>query len=171
VSLTNVEKLVAAKSEGWQELEDTIRACIVGRWVTDAVGVQLDTLGKLVGISRTSSDDEIYRRYIFVQIAINRSQGRTLEIIKVVRLALGDTFADATIRVTTVGPATFRLEIEDALVDDDTAQLVYFFVDRARAAGVRFTLTYSPLTPEEAAAFDDADIGFDDAGFGFGGTI
>lgn len=171
--MTNVEKLLVCLVSGYQDLVDVIAACGLGRQIDAAAGVQLDVLGKLVGISRPSDDDEVYRRYIRTKIAINRSRGTTLDVRSVVRLALGSTYdyPASVVEIHTTGIAAFELIIHGAPVDDDLAQLVYNFVDKARAAGVRFTLTYSPLDEGETAAFDDEDIGFDDADFGFGGTL
>ncbi len=152
--MTNVELLLSALIPGWQDLDDVAQATIVGRQIDDAVGAQLDVLGELVGIARTTDDDDAYRRYIRTQIGINRSRGTTNDIVAVVRLALGPDFDGAKIVVDTVGVACFVLFIENAAVDEDLAALLFAFVDRARAAGVCFVLVYGTEDPELWSHFD-----------------
>jgi len=69
-----------------QELEDAIFDLIEDRSLNSAIGVQLDQLGKIIGIERQGFDDDFYRILLFVQIGINVSQGEPEKVIDVFKL-------------------------------------------------------------------------------------
>ena len=58
-----------------QEIENVAFQLLEDMWLPTAVGAQLDVLGEILGLPRTSADDETYRSALRIQIAINTSQG------------------------------------------------------------------------------------------------
>lgn len=77
--------------EGWlrvrarriQRLEDVVWDTIDGRLLSNAVGVWLDKIGEIVREPREGRGDEAYRAAIRVRILINRSKGRSIDVIAV----------------------------------------------------------------------------------------
>jgi len=76
----NMSGLVKSIMQSIQEIEDTLTQIKDNMNIFDAVGEQLDIIGKLVGLERAGMDDATYRAEILKQISINRSDG-TPEII------------------------------------------------------------------------------------------
>lgn len=119
---------------GVQRLEDAIWDVIFARMLDRAVGVQLATLGKIVGQPNSGDwDDETYRKFIKVRIRINRSKGNTKDVLEVLNLI-------------TATPLLFRefkyaclfIELQEVPVED--AVLVYALLKDTKAAGVKLTL-------------------------------
>jgi hypothetical protein len=69
-----------------QELEDAAWEVLLQRFIDNAVGAQLDMLGRIVGQDLDGVDDETYRVYIKARIRVNRSHGRPDDVIDVLRL-------------------------------------------------------------------------------------
>jgi hypothetical protein len=139
---TNVEKLVRVLTTPFQDLEDTLQQLFTERNVNTAVGVQLDAIGKLVGRDRNGiTDDEEYRRQIRAQIATNKSDGTTEDLITVADLLIFDDNAIIIIRNQGVA----AVEVTIAGIEADTLQaLLLDFLKRAKAAGVRIIVITSP---------------------------
>jgi hypothetical protein len=80
--------------------------------VTEAVGAQLDILGKIVGESRGTQTDDEYRLAIAVRILINRSNGTLPEV-----LLIAQTYERATedanqyVHIYDTPPAAIEIEI------------------------------------------------------------
>ena len=68
---------------GIQDLENVYFEILEDRWLSTATGQQLDNLGILVGLARTSASDTEYRDALRVQIAINCSQGDPERLISI----------------------------------------------------------------------------------------
>ena len=72
-----------------QPTEDVLLQVMSQTGIDTAVGVQLDTLGKLLNVSRGSSDDDEYRTRLYSQISLNSANGTPENIITLVRLVTG----------------------------------------------------------------------------------
>jgi hypothetical protein len=129
----NVEALLGAALVQVQELEDAIYGMLIGRWLPNAVGVQLDNLGKIVGQRRGTRDDDAYRRWIHARAMINRSSGTVEDIYKVVRRLLGE---GATWRFEESFPATFSVYANEPIAGDEGNNIVGG-LQHAKPAGVR----------------------------------
>ena len=141
MAATNVEKLLLILISQFQDLENALIQLLNYRSIDTATGVQLDTIGKIVGQERNGLDDETYRRYCRARIAANRSSGTTNELIKVIGLIVYDD--TAVITLTQEGTATARLLIDDLPITDALAAIVFNFVNAARAAGVRIVVEWT----------------------------
>jgi hypothetical protein len=72
-----------------QDVENVLWDIIELRRLDVATGAQLDALGKLVGERRIGRNDTDYRTGIRIRIRVNRSKGRTVDVIDVAMLAAG----------------------------------------------------------------------------------
>lgn len=86
----NITKFLRAVLVQCQNFEDTVLALLLQRVIDNAVGAQLDLLGKLAGQARNGLEDVDYRRYIRARVAAHNSDGLISDVIKVVRLILKD---------------------------------------------------------------------------------
>lgn len=158
----NVEKLLTALLGPTQTLEDTLQDMLAQRSIEDAVGAQLDILGKLVGESRLGLSDDDYRRHIRARIVTNRSNGTIEDLIRITDLVFNEE--EATIRIEN-GYCCVTIHLEDIVSDWDVAMIVIKFLRKGVAAGVRVILEFSTLEDEDTFSF------FDGEGLGFGSTL
>lgn len=145
-NISNMEKLVVAMIEPFQTLEDASNELRTERNVFDAVGVQLDGLGEIVGIVRRDGEsDDDYRERLLFQPYINRSNGTPEEIIAIVKF-----ITDATmVRYIDIFPAAYQLITNGTSFPDPTEELVESLAD-ASPAGVQYppvTATYGVEVP------------------------
>lgn len=145
-------KLLKAWLGTLQPIEDTVMSIMSQRQVGQAVGAQLDLLGKLVGQGRGGLSDEDYRRYISTRIAANKSNGLTDELIRIATLVLNDD--SAGIVVTQEGTATIRMRVSDVAITGDLAAILFKFENLAKAAGVRIVVQWSESIPADTFTLD-----------------
>lgn len=127
-----------------QGVEDALWSLEVETVLDNAVGAQLDLLGRIVGEERGNSvDDDEYRKRIKVRILVNRSSGTTPDIFKVFR-ALEP---NGSFKLVDFYPAGFVFESQYASSDD--AVLYARFLRLARAGGVYAVFTYWPAEDED----------------------
>lgn len=107
-SLTNLQKVIKALVEPLQELEDVNYELLTERWLSTAVGVQLDKLGNILGLPRNPGEsDESYRQRLMFQVFINISNGTPEEVSNLAVFLTKATY----VRFFDVFPAFFQLEI------------------------------------------------------------
>lgn len=123
-----------------QDIEDALFEIINERDLDSAVGVQLDTLGRLVKQPRTTSDDARFRTSIRARIAINRSNGTAEDLIKVASLLLSE-FGEL-FKLRDEPPAQLRLTVADPLQSTD-ADLAALLLDEADCGGVRLMFQFN----------------------------
>ena len=87
--LPNIQGIIEVYAEQVQELEDVLFDMFTNRTLADATGQQLDEIGEIVGITRTSLDDDIYRIFILFKIGSNRSRATMESIISLFLLISG----------------------------------------------------------------------------------
>ncbi len=150
-SRTNMEKLLAILLAPLNDLELALQQLLQLRSLPVAIGIYLDAIGKLVGQPRGGLDDDDYRRFLYVRIATNRSEGRRSDLIKIAKLILADSAA--TIIVELTGPAAATITIAGVTVTDGRAAIVRGFLAEAAAAGVRIGLLSSPEPLADQFAF------------------
>ena len=148
-----LDALLAAYTRQVQKLEDAIWSVILGRMLENAVGVQLDKIGRIVGQKRLGEPDVRYRMLIQVRIAINRSSGYPDEVINIVRLVCQTPFAPHAFDFEDELPGTaFRIVLRDppTALENDAWDLVFGFVFEASGAGIGFTILW-PVIPTPSA--------------------
>ncbi len=135
-----------------QEFEDAVWQVIEDRWLANSEGVQLDILGKIVGLDREGLSDELYRGAIRVQIRINRSFGTPIDMLDVARFALGVNYP--TIRYQEFYPATVKITLTQDITDDQR-RILYRALYATKPAGVRL-LIEETFDADGALTFNDA---------------
>lgn len=127
------EALLRIALKRTQHVEDVLWSIYVGVWIDNAVGVQLDNLGDVVGEPRGGRQDTQYRIYIRARIAINRANGKINDTLKVARLILEST---ATLTYTPEYPAAYRVDVANTAI---SAADIDVLLNQVRPAGVRLT--------------------------------
>jgi hypothetical protein len=124
-----------------QNAEDLTYEMLAERSVYTAIGVQLDTLGVLVGQGRIdpyAALDEIYRLFILARIMVNKSDGRWPQILAVLeRIGIYEP-----IGAREYYPATIQTECT-AVIDATYAAAIWEIVQDAGPAGVRWDFIWS----------------------------
>lgn len=91
--LTNLQKLIRAIVTPVQELQDVNYELETERWLSSAVGQQLDEIGIILGLPRNLDEsDSDYRERLQFQIFINTSSGTPEEIIRILKTLTNATF-------------------------------------------------------------------------------
>lgn len=75
VDRPKINALISTVAVFCQEIETVLYDLIRFRSIGYASGTQLDKIGEIVGIKRTSDNDDIYRSDIYFQISVNMSSG------------------------------------------------------------------------------------------------
>lgn len=158
--------LAGRPTHALQELEAVLFTLRDQRSLGAAVGVQLDRIGTILGLARTSSVDADYRSDLYVQAGINVGNGTVEEILAVAASLSGVTRAQLTEGST----ATAILLLLGTLVPGASVRTRFRSI---RPAGVRMVIEAGSLNPFVFGA--DADsagvpsaAGDDVDGSGFG---
>jgi hypothetical protein len=130
-----------------QPIEDALWQLLTERDIDNAEGEQLDQIGVIVGLGRTSTDDEVYRRHLRAQILTNKSNGNVNDLIRIAKAALADV--NPGIEVRRQNNVTAVVRVRETAIDSDTAEILIEFLNRARAAGVRVILEWAESAPED----------------------
>lgn len=145
------EALLTILATPAQALEDALWQLFTERFLSAAVGVQLDVLGALVGQSRNGMSDEMYRLYIRARILANSSDGLGDDAIAIVRQALDD--ADAEVVLEAQFPASFVIKVEGVAVAAVYSAAIAELLRAGASAGVRAILETSASEPEDTFVF------------------
>lgn len=174
-SLKVMETLASIYAGQVQEIEDAAQQVLVDVVnLDDAVGAQLDVIGRLVGREREGLDDATYRRRLRTQILINKSSGTGPELIEITAQFL-DPATVFEYREDDQYPAAFEIEVTDELDSGLGAQLG-LVLRSAKAGGVLGYAIFHQSTPIFAFDgfgggkfdYDDADT---NAGFGISSPV
>lgn len=137
--------LLTTYAQGIQDLEDALWAMIYGRLLIaapgqahGAVGVHLDTIGRLIGAPREGLDDDTYRVLLLLTIRVNRSFGTTVDLLEIARLAIGDAYGEFVYREEAVLSTYFYFEALPVPI----AIILVRALEKARAAGTRAVVEY-----------------------------
>lgn len=130
--------LVAALTRPKQELENVLFVLLGAMNVDDATGDLLTKIGRIVGEERAGRSDAELRPAVRLRIRVNRSRGRSVDIVDISRLA-------AAVNATTPAyyehyPAGWHVEIANLAGALEVAKLL----GEAKAAGSGGHLVYTP---------------------------
>ena len=117
-----------------QELEDAGQELLFNRSLNNAVGVQLDGVGEIVGETRQGRSDDDYRAGIRFRIFINKSSGEIETLGLFVIYLTGGTFA----QIIEHYPAKVEIIFNAISIPANMHQLV----NDVAAAGVGILLTW-----------------------------
>lgn len=155
--LPNMVGYITPFLEQIQELETVAWQLMLLKDLQEAVGDQLDLIGRIVDREREARDDDTYRLWLRAQILINRSSGTPEEMMTLARLV---TRADLNeVNLLDWYPARFAVYASVPMTDEDAATLLELLL-LAKSGGVAVFLEYA--TEEISFVFD----GGDGAGFG-----
>jgi hypothetical protein len=135
-----------------QRIEDALYQILTERYLDTAIGIQLDTLGKIIGQPRNGLSDTDYKRYLRARVKVNRSSGLTDQLLTIARLIVNDD--DAAITFVPSYPAAGTVEVTGIPFDTATAAVLVEFLRAAAADGVRLILEWSTVDPEDTFFWD-----------------
>lgn len=142
----NLQNLLTAIVQPLDGIEGALTEMNTLRYLPDAVGAQLDLIGRIVGLPRPPGlSDEQYLLELYGQIKINTSQGQPEQAIQVFQLFTGAT----QVRLFEWYPA--RVQIQSAYIPPDQAAVdtIIAAVDATLPAGVATEgfVSYDASTP------------------------
>lgn len=106
-SLTNLQKLIKVLVAPLQDLENVRWQLKTQRWLSTAIGAQLDEIGVILGLPRQLGEsDEDYRERLQFQIFINNTSGTPEEVMAVLAFLTQATHTN----YHDIGIAAFQLE-------------------------------------------------------------
>lgn len=133
-----------------QALSDAAWAVLISRLLDDAVDAQLDVLGKIVGEARNGREDEVFRLFIRARVRINRSRGKSIDILEVLAIiASGTPKLDLE-----YPPAAFLIEFLEVTEHDPA--LLFLMLSQTKAGGVRLNMIAPTTTPDLQFRWGDA---------------
>lgn len=139
----NVEKLVESYVPELQQLNDAALSFLIDLFLNDAVGIQLDGLGTIIGAERVGLNDNQYRARLQAQIRINTSSGTAEDIITAMALPLGITTG---LELTEHFPAGLVV-LYGAALNNATAGVIAEVMYQAKAGGVHAIFEYHATEP------------------------
>ncbi len=166
----NMEAIVSAFGEQIQNAEDTLYDVLVQSAIDDAIGLQLDDIGDIVGQKRQGMEDAEYRTFVRARIKANRSSGRPEELIEILYLILSGQPVPPSdpIMYRELYPAS--IEMESSEVTSSATIIWRDFLNRAKPAGVRLGFIYTEAAAADAFTFSDQGGGTT-TGEGYGDTV
>lgn len=145
-NLTNFQKLLKVFLESSQDVQDVINQLKTQRNIFDALGIQLDGIGEILGLERNDGEsDSDYRERLQFQTFINSGTGTPEEVIRVLAFL---TNAD-TVNYIEYYPGAYQLSTDGTTFPDPPEDLVDA-LDRASPAGIQYvpvTATYGVEKP------------------------
>lgn len=130
---------------GVQSIEEVAYQLLALRSIYTATGVNLDVLGRLLGLERNAyaADDEIYRLLLLIKIMVNRSEATWDEInAMIVRLGL------TLVSEWEHWPAVMRTTVAD-MPADPAGDAIWDLFRKAKAAGVLWRWVWSTYPEDE----------------------
>lgn len=115
-SSKNITDLMFSLLQEVSVLEDTFTQLYNERNLQDAVGVQLDQIGKLIGEDRQGRDDEEYRKYLYIRTFVNNSNGTISDLEQVILKTEDASF----IQIFSHYPASIYIYIKTPTIPDDS---------------------------------------------------
>jgi hypothetical protein len=141
----NLRALASVYLTEVQAIENAVFAVIEGRWLANAVGVDLDVIGGLVGQPRDTLDDGTYKAAIRLRIKANASGGTTGDVSALGQLIAAKLTSDLSgVSIyQESGVAAWSVTISNMLYPLVAAPLLSV----AGAIGTRGSLIYSTWAP------------------------
>jgi hypothetical protein len=161
---SNLTALLDSWTAQIQELEAVFFDLLEDRTIDNAVGEQLDVLGRIVGEPRSGKDDDDYRLWIKGRISANTSSGTPEDILNLIDLLVSNTF-----NINEWFPAAISVVIDDDLTE--TPSEVASILSDTRASGVRSTLEYTLVDDDFTFTFATGDTAETDSDRGFSNLL
>lgn len=156
--LTNFQKLIKVLVKPMQDLENVKWELKTERWLSTAIGQQLDEIGLILGLPRNLGEsDEDYRERLQFQIFINISSGTPEEVMQVLAFLTHATH----VNYHDIGIADFQLETNGLTFPDPVNDLndAIFQVSPAGVNYAPIVATYNvPISFELGADLADEPL-------------
>jgi hypothetical protein len=141
---THLQSLIYALCTGGQDLQNTLQTMLTQRWLSTAVGDQLDGIGQILGLARKiNQSDSDYREDLTFQIRINNGSGTPEQVIDAAKF-----FSDASkVWYEEVYPAAYLIATNGLQFPNPPVDLANA-MQKISPAGVRFiglVLTYNTV--------------------------
>lgn len=149
-----VNGIVKAVCGPVQTLENAVFDVIVNRLLANAVGVQLDSLGALVGEARENRIDADYKPAITIRIRVNRSQGKAEDILQVMTLAMQG--APFLYHETEVDNPAAAFEVVISNVAASLVRALVRLLGETRSAGTRGVLVSTTIPDAQTHIWDNS---------------
>lgn len=150
------------------DLQDASLQVHLDRWLDNAEGVQLDTLGAIVREGRNGRTDERYRIAIRSRILVNKSNGTTEELIAIAMLHEPDL---ETYLFRDYPPHAQVAFLIGPLYDSDPREPA-LRLQQASAGGTAFDIVTTDTALSASLQFGDVvDPIVSDADIGFGSSV
>lgn len=144
----------------FQEVEDFAYAIFAARDPSNAVGFQLDRLGRLLGQPRGDLSDDEYRGILRAAGLANVSDTSPATVAQVLAWALQGAIGDTPVRYFPQGQGGYTLYyVTDTPVSDALSYRAQDVVDLASAPGATVRIIEIPET--DPFTYDDSGPGFD----------
>lgn len=147
----NIKSVIDIYTKQIQDLEDAIQPLFTERAVANAIGVQLDLIGAVVGQAREGNNDDRYRILIHVKIGQNISEGDIPRIIDVFKLLTGSAY----VHLINLNDASIQLMATVDFADQDEVDFIFRNMQKVVAGGVRIDHI---LCADETEAFAYAGV-------------
>lgn len=171
--------IIEANAAQWQEIDNALWQLATERYLStdaeigtstvfyEAEGVQLDVIGRILGLTRQNLTDAQYRQMLRAQIKVLHSAGTAEQLIGIFAAAR----PTATVVVSTQPPAYVYVTLDDDIIEAGLGDILVLMIRRGRAAGLAATLLWQEtadsgcLTLSDATAYPEtsAALGLGDA--------
>lgn len=162
----NIEKLIDVFAQQIQDLEAVFFELLLNRLLDAAVGVQLDVIGRIVGLARSAFTDDEYRDRLRGQIILNLSSGELPQILAMVEIIVGDS---VPLTFVEEFPAAFEIESNEVPLPAGQGVIVAALVKSAKGGGIKGLFQFFETVP--LFKFDGADGTNFDGGSFFGTSL
>jgi hypothetical protein len=157
-----LEGLVRLHAARYQKIEDTLFDVLAQRALSEAVGEQLDVIGRVLTQGREGMVDDIYRRALAARLLVLRSRGTIEDVIAICVALLADgviiTRDDVGVRVENYYPAAIVVRLTSPVPNDAAlVERLFEYLRISVSAGVRVTLEWNPSGDEDTFTWDSTD--------------
>lgn len=125
-------------------------------------GVQLDTIGDVVGETRQGFDDVAYRLHLKARVILNKGSGTIEDVLRLFRQLMGP---GCTLTLQEEYPAALVLTLGGIAVDATLAPYLVLFLAAGGGGGVKRILHWSEHAEADSFAFAGAPGKGFDAGY------
>jgi hypothetical protein len=146
---TNFQELVRIFVDEIQQLDDLVFALISERYLSSAVGAQLDAYGVVLGFARQGFSDTEYRNLLEARALINQSEGQIGPILFILQKI---TRASLVLYIPTY-PAAYIVQYTSSVYTSTSfREIIKEFILLITPCGVLNTIVEAP---DSAFGFDD----------------
>ena len=158
---SDLEKILEVYLDQIQDVEDAAFEVLLDTILDNAVGEQLDGIGRVVVLAREGFADNTYRERLRAKIIINRASGTIPQIIEIISLLSG---LDVQVELQEFFPAAIHVIAVD-IIATGLGFGIAPLLQVAKLGGVRAIFIFHQTDP--VFAFDGAGGSKFDGGFFF----